>query len=314
MSTSALNNASNPALSGVGTTSKEQSAKALSSLADNYETFLSMLTAQLRNQDPLQPQDSAEFTNQLVQFAQVEQQIKTNSELKEIKETVRQSPATQALSYVGKYVELESDWVPKATGDTVVRYNLSEGVQSAAMVVTDGEGKEVAKYPISNQAGERTFRWDGKDRAGKDMPAGLYRFNVAIAAKEGASNVSGSVSSQYSPYGGDAVNVRYDLGDSIEEPVMVVRDSGGSVVRKLPITGALGPQTATWDGKNNAGQTMAQGYYDISIVSDVTGRPPANLRMSVLQKVTGVDMSNGQSLMIGDTPVPMSRVSRLIDG
>ncbi len=124
MSTSALNNANNPALSGVGTTSKEQSNKALSSLADNYETFLSMLTAQLRNQDPLQPQDSAEFTNQLVQFAQVEQQIKTNSELKEIKETVRQSPATQALSYVGKYVELESDWVPKAAGDTHVPMSL----------------------------------------------------------------------------------------------------------------------------------------------------------------------------------------------
>ena len=78
-------------------TSASTSASAATSLASNFDTFLTILTAQIQNQDPLAPMDSSKFTEQLVQFSGVEQQIKSNSQLETLVKATN-SNAGAALS------------------------------------------------------------------------------------------------------------------------------------------------------------------------------------------------------------------------
>src|SRR3954470_4716770 len=83
-------------------TSTSAAASAQKTLSSNFDTFLSLLTTQLKNQDPLSPMDSNEFTQQLVQFSQVEQQISSNKNLESLIALTKSKTATDAVSYLGK--------------------------------------------------------------------------------------------------------------------------------------------------------------------------------------------------------------------
>src|SRR6267154_559707 len=94
-------------VSGTTTAASSSSSSSLpsrpgSTLAGNFHTFLQLLTTQLQNQNPLDPLDTNQFTQQLVQFAGVEQQLKSNEQLKSLIEIEKTAQSTQALVYVGK--------------------------------------------------------------------------------------------------------------------------------------------------------------------------------------------------------------------
>src|SRR5437870_5924455 len=99
---SATGTAPSPA-AGVPTTSAANKA----SLAGNFDTFLRILTTQLKNQNPLDPLDTNQFTQQLVQFAGVEQQLRQNDQLKTLIAIEKSSQSTQALAYVGNTVAVD---------------------------------------------------------------------------------------------------------------------------------------------------------------------------------------------------------------
>src|SRR5579864_9548824 len=84
-----------------GTTSTQD---AMSQLSGNFSTFLTLLTTQLKNQDPTSPMDSNEFTQQLVEFSQVEQQINTNTNLNTLITQGQSQIGSYATSYLGKSV------------------------------------------------------------------------------------------------------------------------------------------------------------------------------------------------------------------
>src|SRR5215470_11913841 len=92
-----------------------------STLAGNFQTFLTLLTTQLQNQNPLDPLDTNQFTQQLVQFAGVEQQLKTNTELKSLIDIEKSAQATQALVYVGNTVAVDGS---KAQFDKSATWNF----------------------------------------------------------------------------------------------------------------------------------------------------------------------------------------------
>src|SRR4030081_535001 len=71
-------------------------------LAGNFQTFLTLLTTQLKNQNPLDPLDTNQFTSQLVQFAQVEQQLKQNDQLATLVSIEKSAQSTTALAFVGQ--------------------------------------------------------------------------------------------------------------------------------------------------------------------------------------------------------------------
>ena len=117
-----------PIVSAAGTgsssSSSSTSSTATTGIADNFQTFLTLLTTQLQNQNPLDPLDTNQFTQQLVQFAGVEQQLRSNEQLKSLIEIEKSAQATQALVYVGNTVAVDGS---KAQFDKSATWNFQVG-------------------------------------------------------------------------------------------------------------------------------------------------------------------------------------------
>src|SRR5260221_3998670 len=127
MTTAAGVNTASPIVSGTtAASSSSSSTDSLSSttgatLAGNFQTFLTLLTTQLKNQNPLDPLDTNQFTQQLVQFASVEQQLKTNDQLTTLVSLQKTAQATQALNFVGETVAVDGDTAPLKGGSATSR-------------------------------------------------------------------------------------------------------------------------------------------------------------------------------------------------
>jgi flagellar basal-body rod modification protein FlgD len=166
------------------------------SLANNFETFLTLLTAQLRNQDPLSPLDSTEFTNQLVQFSGVEQQLKTNDLLTSLTENTKLSAGATAVAYLGKEATANTSTATiEAGGSTSWNYDLPRNAGAVALRVLDSSGRVVATANGQTSRGEKTFAWDGKDNSGRPVAAGTYRLEVNATTTDGQV-ISSTVSRQ----------------------------------------------------------------------------------------------------------------------
>lgn len=144
----------------------------IDSLTSNFNTFLSLLTTQLRNQDPTSPLDSNQFTQQLVQMTSVQQQLNTNSLLKQVVSNTANGVST-AVSLIGKQVRAASNTANISGGQAQWIYNLPSGVADLKVEVTDGKGTVVhAEAPTDRKTGDHTFTWNGKDRSGVQLPDG----------------------------------------------------------------------------------------------------------------------------------------------
>lgn len=148
-------------------------------LSENYDTFLVLLTAQLQNQDPLSPMDSSEFTQQLVQYSQVEQQIRTNDQLSTLVDQYRAASTGAAISYLGKDAIIEADETYLANGSANWAYQLPENASSLTINVVDSNGRTVYTTATSPRgAGEHLFAWDGVKTDGSTAPDGVYTLEV----------------------------------------------------------------------------------------------------------------------------------------
>src|SRR5262249_54941012 len=144
-----------------------------------------LLTSQLQNQDPLSPMDSTQFTQQLVQFSQVEQQIKTNQNLEGLASQYQAASAGAALSYLGKGALLPSDTVRLANGQANWNYSLPSTASSVSLEVRDASNRTVFQTTGSLAAGNHAFAWDGKDANGANMPDGNYHLVVTALDANG---------------------------------------------------------------------------------------------------------------------------------
>lgn len=154
------------------------SSSSRTQLSQNYTTFLKMLTTQLQNQDPLSPMDSAQFTQQLVQYSSVEQAISTNEKLDKIIAANQSNSIGSTLGYIGKEVEAASNALPLSGGRAEFTYNLSDSVTSNVILISDSTGKVVRQMTGALSTGKRTVVWDGKDDNGQQRPDGNYTVNV----------------------------------------------------------------------------------------------------------------------------------------
>src|SRR5882762_4005343 len=178
-----------PGTTSTGTTST--AATTTPGIADNFQTFLTLLTTQLQNQNPLDPLDTNQFTQQLVQFAGVEQQLKSNDQLKSLIEIEKSAQATQALIYDGSTTQFDGSatWNLKAPKGT-----------NATVTITNSTGQTVysGKFTLAN--GNSSFVWDGKGNDGTQYPAGDYKLTATGTDSSGkdvaiASEVQGVVDS-----------------------------------------------------------------------------------------------------------------------
>lgn len=154
-------------------------------LASTFDNFLLLLTTQLQNQDPLSPLDTNQFTEQLVQFTNVEQSIKTNAKLDQLIALQGANQLTGALDYVGRTVEVDSVVLDLSDGAATMTYDLASNAEQATIEIIDEDGNTVRTLTVEGTAGRHEATWDGKDGSGDDLPEGLYGFVVKAVDSEG---------------------------------------------------------------------------------------------------------------------------------
>lgn len=158
--------------------SKAQTSQ--TNLNEDFDQFLRLLTTQLQNQDPLEPMDSAEFTQQLVMFSQVEQQIQGNQYLESLILATNQNSQVQALGYIGQEVQyVGSSTGVLQNGELKIRYATKEPAAEMTIQFVDSTGKIVRTIKTDPADGPTDFVWDGKDDNGQQLDDGIYTVKVA---------------------------------------------------------------------------------------------------------------------------------------
>ncbi len=166
----------------------------MAALSGNFNTFLTLLTTQLKNQDPTAPMDSNQFTQQLVQFSQVEQQINTNDNLKSLIAQGQNTQGAYAVSYLGKAVTVTNGDAALTNGTADWNYTLAAPSAATTLTVTDANGNVVYSQAGETGAGDHAFSWDGKSLTGTQMPDGTYSLSVSAQGQNGQT-VQSAVSS-----------------------------------------------------------------------------------------------------------------------
>lgn len=156
-------------------------------LNQNFDQFLKLLTTQLQNQDPLSPMDTAQFTNQLVMFSQVEQQLKSNDTLNKLLTMQTINMTALGVSFIGKDVQVAgSSFTADGTNPVKLAYSLPATAAVGTISVTDASGNVVFTKPADLNTGTHDFTWDGKTSDGSMAPAGTYTLTVGAQDASGA--------------------------------------------------------------------------------------------------------------------------------
>lgn len=236
---------------GIAGTSAATASSALTgsreTIAENFDAFLSLLTTQLKHQNPLEPLDTNQFTEQLIKFTSVEQQLKTNEYLEalvlagERAEGNSNDASTQAVNLIGKTVVAGSSAAELKDGKASWTYTVARNAPSSDITIRNEAGTVVFTQNLSLNQGQGTFEWDGEDAGGLPFPDGQY--SITIDARDADENpitvltqVKGIVES-------------VDLtGD---EPILTVNGSrltlGAILSVTLPDTGDTGETDDTGD-------------------------------------------------------------------
>lgn len=192
---------------GAVATAKDSASRA--SLGGTFDDFLTLLTTQMQYQDPLDPQDSSEWTNQLVQFSQVEQQISTNDKLEGLAAVQVNGQLSAAISMIGLDTEVYGDAFTLESGKPVpLTYTLPQEADSATLIVKAADGTVVKSASVQTAQGTHSFTFDGKTVDGDNLPSGDYKIELAAFDAEGnhikdvPTTVTGRVSGVESANGG----------------------------------------------------------------------------------------------------------------
>ena len=172
---SAVSFVASPTASSAGT------EKSKATLANNFDTFLHILTAQIQNQDPLEPLDSSQFTEQLVQFSGVEQQIKVNQQLETLISATHSNAGASLSGYLGQQVEIDSAGAAWDGQPIHWRYNLPAESASTTVTVTDAAGHVVYSKTGELGKGDHDFEWDGSLNDGTTAKSGTPYWISVVA-------------------------------------------------------------------------------------------------------------------------------------
>jgi flagellar basal-body rod modification protein FlgD len=175
-------------------------ALASQQIAGNFQTFLQLLTTQLQNQNPLSPLDTNQFTQQLVEFAGVEQQLNANDQLKTLVSLQQTAQSTQALQFVGKTAVVKGNVNSLTNSQATWDLNIPSN-SNVTLSIANSSGQTVFTGSYSANAGNnQPFTWNGKGNDGSQWPDGQYTLTATAADSSGNSvgvttEVQGVVSS-----------------------------------------------------------------------------------------------------------------------
>ena len=156
---------------------------ALSKAEGEYNTFLKLLTAQIRNQDPLAPLDSTQFVEQLATFSSLEQQVTTNTHLSSIAGMITGFQNSQAAEWVGQQAEVKTSWVPYVGGAVDFTADFPSGTDKAEMILYDADGNRLGSSDLDLDKSRWT--WDGTLDGTTKVANGYYQMVLEVS-RDGA--------------------------------------------------------------------------------------------------------------------------------
>lgn len=196
--------------------SSSSSSSSTTDATTAYNTFLTLLTTELQNQDPLNPTDTSEFTNQLIGLSSVEQQESMNSTLSSILDSLNSYGLSNGVAYIDKSVTYSGDTAALQGGSANWQYTLSGDAASTKLTVTDSDGNVVWSGTGDTSSGTHSFSWDGTDSDGAAYTSGAYKLTVTSVDSSGAT-VSSSISAIGTVTGVDTSSgsTELQLGDDL---------------------------------------------------------------------------------------------------
>jgi flagellar basal-body rod modification protein FlgD len=160
---------------------------AVTKLSADYNMFLKLLTAQMQNQDPMNPTDTSQYTQQLVQYSQVEQSIQQNTTLKSILSSLGTQSLAQFTPMIGHSVETNSGVSGvSATQPGQWTWTAARDVTSMVATITDDKGRTVDTRTIDVKGATGSFSWNGTTAGGRQLPDGNYQVSFAGADSSGS--------------------------------------------------------------------------------------------------------------------------------
>ena len=190
-------------------------------IASDFTTFLKLLTTQLQNQDPLSPMDTNQFTQQLVEFASVEQQMKSNTSLSTLVSLDQAAQTTSALNLVGATVVVDGSTTQLNNGSAT--WNLSVTKPATATVtIKDATGQTAYTGTFGVNAGAQNFVWDGHGNNGTLWPNGSY---MMAATATDASGQTTAISTQ--------IQAKVDSVDLTQTPPLLSINGQNYTVNQL---------------------------------------------------------------------------------
>ena len=172
-----------------------EATKSQTSVANDFDTFLTLLTTQLQNQNPLEPLDTNQFTQQLVQFSEVEQAIKSNQNLENLLKLQAATAVTNSVSYIGKTVELSGTTQTLSGGQASWPINAAQDAAAATFTIKDQNGAVIFSETKPLSQGATDYSWNGQNINGGQAPDGNYTLEIAATNADGVAVNVGIASS-----------------------------------------------------------------------------------------------------------------------
>lgn len=171
----------------------EEKPSAAASLTADFNNFLTLLTTQLKAQDPLSPVESTQFVEQLASFSSVEQQIQTNTKLDAIANSLGRGDLESAALWIGKSVETRANDVRFAGSPIEFAAPGAEAYDALTATIKDEGGTVIAQLPLDKT--DTTHVWRGEDGKGGRVLNGDY--SIELEYRRGGSVVRTEVAPQF---------------------------------------------------------------------------------------------------------------------
>ncbi len=285
---------------------------ARSSLNQTYDQFLKLLTTQLQNQDPLNPMDTKDMTNQLIALAEVEQSISQTNKLNELIKLNQTSAINSTLlSYIGMNVDYKgSDFTYKGGSALQFDYTVGENAAEATVEIFNSEDQLIWSYTGDVEPGGYNFVWNGVNNDGVQMPEGAYKLKVS------AKDINGNPVTAETPvenfnYSRASTNVtlKYTLEKDAFQTQISIFDFDDNLIWSGEGDKKAGEHNFVWSGVDKDGKPVSIGSYYIQVgATDKDGRAIKTSTV-VPALVNGVEVVDGAVMLtIGNQKVPIDTV------
>lgn len=167
---------------------------AKSVIGADFNMFLKLLTTQMQNQDPLSPMDSTQYTQQLVQYSQVEQSVQQSATLKDILARLSTQDMSQAAGFIGKEAVFSSAISGLGAKPASWTYTADRPITAGTATISDASGAVVFTRALARSDTDGNFLWDGTLADGSKAPDGAYTLSIGGVDAAGAT-VAAAISS-----------------------------------------------------------------------------------------------------------------------